>query len=127
MSIRRALLISAVLLTGVASAGYAQQSTELYIPLGKSPGVSEQYTTLGTIESVNQREGTITVLQSGQHYTIRFTPETKVYLDHSAMKQPNRPGTIADCKPNRTVEVKYRDNKRGEVAEWIKVQMPEGQ
>ncbi len=41
--------LAVLLLAGTA---HAQQATEIYIPIGKSPGLSGKTTVIGTIENV---------------------------------------------------------------------------
>jgi hypothetical protein len=54
---------------------------------------------------------------------MKFTAATIIYLDKSKLKLQNKIGSWADVKPGMTAEVKYIDNKPGNPAEWIKVQV----
>ena len=112
----------AAFLAIVSSAG-AQKATELYIPIGKSPGLSDKYTFMGTIDDVNYQNGTLSMSHDSNHYTVTITDQTKIYLDKSLMKQSSTYGDMADCRKGMTAEVKFEDNTPGKPAEWIKLQI----
>ena len=105
-----------------AFAAHAEKSTELYIPIGESPGLSGEYTVLGKIEQVNLQSRTLRMSAASGSYTVKLTKGTSIYLDRSKMKATNTYGTLADCKAGDTVEVKFEDNSRNKPIEWIKVQ-----
>ncbi len=114
----RAIALAALLCTATAN---AQRATEVFIPIGQSPGVSGKYTTIGTVDSLNMKGGTLTVSDSGRTYVIRFTKKTRVYIDRSSYGKPNSRGTMGHCKTGMIVEVKYVENKADANAEWIKL------
>jgi hypothetical protein len=115
------------LLTAVLCAAsfclYAQKSTELYIPCGKSPGVSGKYSVMGKVEMLKAGDSTITIRQETGIKSMRFTAATIIYLDKSKLKLQNKKGSWADIKPGMMAEAKYKDNKPGGPVEWIKVQI----
>ncbi len=49
-----AIGVAFALLTGLSIA-FAQKTTERYIPIGQSPGLSGEYTKIGNIEAVSAR------------------------------------------------------------------------
>ncbi len=106
------------LLWGI-SAAHGQNATEIFIPLGQSPGLSHKYTYVGTIDKVNKQQRTIT---AGGH-AIKITSKTKIWLDRTKLKLSNQIGSFADLKVGGKVEVKYDDPARREVAEWVKAQV----
>lgn len=114
-----ALTVALTLSTGSGLA--AQEATERYIPVGQSPGVSGIYTDLGTVSEVDQEGRTITVQHEGGSRTIRVTPDTRIWLDRSRLRQVNSVGTFSDLGVGRTVEIRYQDRDTREVADWIKV------
>ena len=118
---QRALL--AALLLGIASAGFAQKATEMFIPLGQSAGLSGKHTMLARVQSVNEAQRSITLVQDGTATTVRLGARTPVWLDRSKQQQANGVATLADVKPGMAAEVKFEKNNRsaGE-AEWVKVQ-----
>lgn len=101
----------------------AQKSTELYIPIGKSPGLSGKYTVLGEVENINLQDSTLTIMVEGTSQIIAIKGQPKFMLDYSGAKLPNKIGSLADIKKGVIVEVKYRHNKPGDSIEWIKCAM----
>ncbi|MDH3672416.1 MAG: hypothetical protein OES46_14875 [Gammaproteobacteria bacterium] len=109
-----------LLLLGSISFAYAQKATEIFIPMGKSPGLSySNYTYMGKIESVNKQKRTI----KADGRNIRVSRDTKIWLDRTALKATNIAGRFADLQAGRQVEIKYADAERRQVAEWIKVKV----
>ena len=121
----RALIV--VALSSISQAALAQRTTEQFIPLGQSPGVSNVLSYIGEIESVDQSASTVTVAGPDGSMTFRMTDSTDVWLDRSGMQQSNEVGSPADLAAGRRVEVKYQDPETREVAEWIKVAAAAGE
>ncbi|HUL10631.1 MAG TPA: hypothetical protein VLU73_00445 [Methylococcaceae bacterium] len=124
MSIR-SLFCLALLLAFPAVAPNAQQATEMYIPIGASPGVSTITSIIGKIAAVDEQNRTITVSDASGTATVAVPDETPVWLDRSKATGTNQRGSAADLKAGLTVEVKYREAARGSslTAEWIKIEM----
>jgi hypothetical protein len=116
------LAIVVVALGGTLEAS-GQQATEMFIPIGQSPGLSGKESVIGTLESVDQGKGMVTITSPSGTQTVRFTDRTLIWLDRSLQKQPNQNGAIADLQQGRTVEIKVRKGEPKTVAEWIKVQL----
>jgi len=114
-----------VLLWSVTSYAYGQKATEMYIPLGQSPGLSDKYTLIGVIEKFNVQEQTISVVGPSGTRTVKITNRTKIWLDRSKLKLTNLKGSSTDLKIGRRVEVMHEDYDRKEFAEWVKVQITE--
>jgi hypothetical protein len=107
---------------------YGQKSTEMYIPIGKSPGLSDKYTTIGAVEQLDTQARTLTCKDTrGVTVEVAVDEKTRIWLDRSRLKLPNLYGSLMDCEQGLLVEVKYRNNERkpGAVADWIKVQATE--
>ena len=102
---------------------YAQKETEVFIPLGKSPGVSNKYSVIGKVETVNINDSVITITQDANIKTCKINSRTEVYLDKSNLKLTNTKGSFADIKKGQLVEAKYKDNKPSDVIEWFKVKI----
>ncbi len=100
---------------------HAQQTTERYIPIGASPGLSGAYNWIGEITDVDRQAGTVTVRNEQGNRTIRITDTTDVWVDRTAMQRTNTTGSMTDLIVGRRVEIKYTDYTRREVADWIKV------
>jgi hypothetical protein len=108
-------------LVGAVSSARGQESTERFIPVGMSPGLSHQYTYIGEIEGVSAESRTITVTGPEGSRTISVTDQTRIWLDRTASKLTNLRGGFEDLQAGRRIEVKYVDYERKEVADWIKV------
>lgn len=113
--------VIAILLATQVS-GFAQKTTELYIPIGQSPGLSGKHTLIGKIVQVNALNNTITMADASGTYSVAMVPSTPIYLDKSKAGLPSSQGALADCKAGDSIEVKFVDNARSKPAEWIKVQ-----
>ena len=102
----------------------AQKATEVYIPIGKPPGVSGKSSVVGRITAVRPADRTITVSGPSRTWTGTLDDKTRVYLDRSALRLPSKSGTKADCCEGAQVEMKYT-GAPGEstTVEWIKVRV----
>jgi len=101
----------------------AQKTTEQFVPIGQSPGLSGKSTYLGAIEAADSVTQTVTA--GGR--SVQVTERTRIWLDRSGARQPNVAGSFADLQAGRRVEIKYEDEARRERADWIKVQADAGQ
>ena len=115
-----ALLISC--LSGAVLAR-GQEATERYIPIGQSPGLSRQYNYMGPIDAVDAENRTLTVAGPSGARVVKLTERTRIWLDRSMLESTSSSGSFEDCLLGRTVEVKYEDPSRRELADWIKVQI----
>jgi hypothetical protein len=106
---------------------YAQKATEIFIPVGKSPGLSGKHTSIGKITAIDTLNRTITVADSARSHDVKITERTKIWLDRSKLKLTNQKGAFTDLRKGLLVEVKYEVNqlKDKSPAEWIKVQIAE--
>ena len=113
-----ALLLCAALVSPVAM---GQQTTEQFIPIGKSPGISGKYSYIGVVVAVDEDSHTIDVESDRGTKTIRVTENTRMWLDRSKAKRTNPKANYADCEVGVTVEVMYlHDDKT--TADWIKIE-----
>jgi hypothetical protein len=122
------------LLAGVAVMGlwlgclvpiHGQEMTEMYIPIGQSPGVSGKSSVVGAIESINPQKLTLAVSGATGIQAIALTDRTRIWLDRTQARLPNQSGTLADLQKGLKVEVKFRDAGQKQIAEWVKVQVAE--
>jgi len=104
----------------------AQQTTERFIPVGQSPGISGTRSYLGEIVSVNLQRKTFTVRDAQGLRTIKVAPGTRIWLDRSAQQLTNVDGSMTDLEVGRRVEVLYVDDRRRDTADWIKVLVASG-
>ncbi|HEV8620747.1 MAG TPA: hypothetical protein VGQ79_06955 [Nitrospiraceae bacterium] len=100
-----------------------QQATEMFIPIGQSPGLSNKESVIGTLESVYPGKRMVTISNSSGSQTVGITDRTMIWLDRSEQKQPNQNGGINDLQKGRKIEIKVRKGEAKAVAEWIKVQV----
>ena len=98
----------------------AHPATELYIPIGKSPGISNVKSYLGKIQALRETEGGFSMTVDDGEKTIDVSEQTKIYVD-TGKRSPNRIGSEEDCEVGRTVEVYLDDDG---MAYWVKVQVP---
>lgn len=108
---------------------HGQKATEMFIPIGQSPGQSGTVTIIGAIDAVNAQEQSVSIVGTTGTWSAQITGRTKIWLDRSKLRMPNQYGTFADLQKGRMVEVKYEDradkDKGKGPAEWIKVQIAE--
>lgn len=105
-----------------ASDAMAQKSTEVYIPLGQSPGASGVSTVRGRVERISDVDSTIALQLEGRRMFFKVAANTAIYLDKSKIGLTNTEGIFADIKPGLMIEAKFPDNDKDGFAEWVKVQ-----
>lgn len=103
--------------TGVV---HAQQATERYIPIGMSPGVSNEESFIGTITDIDYTNHKMEV--RGTEGTITVSPgeSTRYYLDRTKRKMSNQTATIRDCEVGLKLEIRILAD--GSV-DWIKIDL----
>lgn len=101
------------------SLAYGHQATEMFIPLGQSPGLSSKYTYVGKIDGIDKQQRTI---EAGG-LTIKITDTTKIWLDQTKLQRINQVGSFADLEQGQKIEIKYLDPDHRQVAEWVKVEV----
>jgi hypothetical protein len=116
----------ALALCALARDAHAQQTTERFIPVGQSPGISGTRSYLGEIVSVNLQRKTFTVRDAQGLRTIKVAPRTRIWLDRSAQQLTSQTGSMTDLAVGRRVEVLYVDDRRKDTADWIKVVVASG-
>ena len=124
MSKRTLAIVLALAATSASAAvAAAQEATEVFIPIGKSPGVSKQQTVMGTVDTADEKGRTLRITTPAGAITVAVTDKTRIFRDKSALKQPNEAGVFADLQKGRTVEVKLEPGESQRRAEWIKVRI----
>lgn len=121
LSGQRSIVLSLMCVMVSASLALAQQTTEKYIPIGYSPGMSGKYTYVGVIVAIDRDAHTISVEHDGVRKAIKVSSETRIWIDQSKGRRESLDGAYADCEVGRRVEVKYRGNDEG-LADWIKIE-----
>jgi hypothetical protein len=120
---RTATWVLTAALVFASSGAYGQQATEMHIPIGKSPGLSGKVTYIGQVGKTDAEARTVADSTGG--WTATVTARTRIWLDRSSIKQPNREGTFADLVAGRVMEIKYegKEKVKSGPAEWIKVEV----
>lgn len=108
----------AVLMLATAVA-HAQQATERYIPIGKSPGVSSEESFIGTITDIDYTIHKMEVRGAEGRITVTPAESTRYYLDRTKRKRSNQTATFRDCEVGVKVEIKIKAD--GSV-DWIKIE-----
>jgi len=120
---RASLTTGALLLALLASVAVAraQKTTEQFIPIGQSPGLSSIVTDIGAIAAADDTARTITLDPASGGRKVEVTERTRIWLDRSGLGRGSVEGRFIDLKVGRQVEVKYENDVRRANAEWIKV------
>ena len=98
----------AIVVLCAGPAAHGQRSTEQYIPIGMSPGVSQKYTSLGVIDTVSARQRTATITEPNARRTVRITDKTHIWLDRSKLRLPNLRGRFEDLQASGQLERLHR-------------------
>ncbi len=110
---------------GLALAGavpvWAHPATELYIPIGKSPGVSHVKTRIGRIQSLAAALSGLTLATDAGPAYVAAGRATRIYLQFADPSRANQLGSYADCKQGLMAEAFIAED--GSVP-WIKVLVP---
>ena len=116
-------LATAAALCLAVSGAQAQRETEMFVPIGQSPGLSGKHTLLGTVMAIDSAQRSLTVKDAaGAEVRVQTIDITRQWLDRSTLSQPNRKANAADYRVGMTVEVKLRNNDRAlGMAEWVKL------
>lgn len=112
-----------VALAAFAGAASAQQATEQFIPIGQSPGAVTMQGELSAAVAPAAVGGETSFSMMGadaQQRSYAIGPRTRIYIDRSALGQPNTMGSAADLRAGRAIEVSVAD-PAARVALWIKV------
>ncbi len=99
-----------------------QQQTEIYIPIGESPGLSGTHTDVGQILSFDADSRTLSLAAEGGTRPVRITSDTDIWLDRSGAKLRNVGGGVSDLVSGRRAEVKCMDPTKRQSAAWVKVE-----
>lgn len=100
----------------------AQETTEQFIPIGQSPGVSSAQSYIGAIADVDANQKTLTTTANNGGPVVKITERTRIWIDRSKRGAPSVVGGIKDLEKGRRIEIKYEDAERRAFAEWIKVE-----
>ena len=99
-----------------------QKVTEQFIPMGESPGISGEYSVLGTIASLDAESKLVVIDTADGEVTAEVTESTFVYADRTAQGQTNEQVSFAALEVGLEVEVlsEEHENMGSGPAAWIK-------
>ena len=118
----RGLSASMLIFLALASSlAVGQETTEQFIPIGKSPGISGEYSYVGVVVAVDTEAHTIDVQSDRGTKTFRVSKKTRMWLDRSKARRSNPEASYADCEVGVTVEVMYLHDDET-TADWIKIE-----
>ena len=106
---------------GGSSLTYAQQTSEQFIPIGMSPGISNKYSYIGKITAIEATTKTISMQSDKGPRTITISPITRIWLDRSKNKKSNIVASFDDIKIGRDVEVMH-GHENENTAIWVKIE-----
>lgn len=112
-----AVVVAASLLG--ASPANGQQATEVYIPIGESPGVSAKASRTGVIHRVDYASYSIEIRVGGELRSVSVDSTTQYFIDRSKQRRKSATGTLMDCKKGQTIEVWTLGD---DIAKWIKIE-----
>jgi len=123
---RSALCVLTILAMALISPSdaWAQRSTEQFVPIGQSPGLSGIVTYTGEVAEIDPVARTITLrgtTDPGQ-VTVAVVRSTRVWLDRSSVGRSSLIGRFGDLVPGTVVEIHFQDPERRQIAAWIKVE-----
>lgn len=124
----RTLMLALVTSFTLASAASAQRATEQFIPIGQSPGAVTMQGALGAVAEPAAAGGEASFVMTAaaadgaaaQERAYTIGPQTRIYVDRSALGQASTLGSMDDLRAGRVVEVCIAD-AASRVALWIKV------
>lgn len=111
-------VVAVTMFAMILPASQAQEATERYIPIGESPGVSDDGSLIGVVDELDYESGELRVRVDNEMKTVFVDRKTRYYIDRSASRRSNVLGTLRDCRAGRRVEVAMNQNG---TAEWIKI------
>ena len=114
------ILLAVSLFLGFAGS-YAQQTTEKFIPIGMSPGVSGKSSYQGSITAVNSGDNSFSMQTDGDIKIIGVASTTRIWLDRSRSRKSNLDGEFSALKTGSRVEV-LADPTDMTKAVWIKIE-----
>ena len=111
--------ITAVMILA-SNVAHGHEATEVYIPIGSSPGVSKTSSLLGKISRLDYETGNIELSDTKGPKSVSVASSTLYYLDRSKYGKKSETGNMQDCKVGRYIEINVTDT--GDV-KWVKIQV----
>ena len=107
-----------MIMTACPTGAWAQRSTEQFVPIGQSPGLSGVVTVAGEIAGSDPVARTITLRRDTdpRPVTVAVVRSTRIWLDRSSVGRPSLTGRFADLVPGSVVEIHFQDPERRQIA-----------
>ena len=120
----RILAAAIALMLADVPVAVGQQTTEQFIPIGESPGLSGVVTYVGEIVAIDPGASSLTMRRPGDAgaATVTVADDTRIWLDRSTIGLPNVTGNFADLTIGGVAEIHFRDSEQRRTAAWIKIQ-----
>jgi hypothetical protein len=99
----------------------AQQTTEKFIPIGMSPGVSNKVSFQGEISGTDRVAKSFSIRVDDSSKTFSVTPSTHIWLDRSKVRKPSIDGSFDNLETGRWIEIRYNSDDPT-LADWIKIE-----
>lgn len=122
-NLHRMIVVLATVHAFGAPVANAQQTTERYIPIGQSPGVSGAYSYIGRVIAIDPGRQTLSVDDHRGVHLIKVAATTSIWIDRSKSNRQNLVASYGDCKVGARVEVMYEPGDET-TARWIKIEAP---
>lgn len=116
---RIATIFLATLFLIVGNTALSQQATEVYIPIGKSPGVSGRDSVIGSISSVDHERYRMTISVAGEMRIVKMSKATRYYVDKTRTRKQNKTSSFEDCEVGQRIEAYVDDDGN---AVWVKIE-----
>ena len=116
--------VAMMLVLSGSHAADAQRTTEQFIPIGQSPGLSGVVTLVGEIVAVDPGAGSFTLRRPGDADTVTatVTNDTRIWLDRSSIGLASVTGGFGDLFVGGVAEIHFRDQEARRDAAWVKIQ-----
>ncbi len=96
MQMQKLTIAIPILWLFAASPTLAQQQTEIYIPIGGSPGLSGTHADVGQIQDFDAGSRTLSLAAQGGTRPVHISSDTQLWLDRIGAKLRNTGGSISD-------------------------------
>lgn len=119
---RTATVFLGTLFLIIGNTALSQQATEVYIPIGQSPGVSGRDSIIGSISTVDRERYRMMISVAGETKMVTMTPATRYYLDKTRARKQNKTSSFEDCEVGQRIEAYVDDDGN---AVWVKIEAPD--
>lgn len=120
--IRAGLAICLLAVVGpCVTAAHAQQTTEQFIPIGMSPGVSGKSSYIGSIIAVDEDGQKVSLRSDSGARTLKISASTRIWLDRSKSGKSSVEGGFGDLRTGLRIEA-LPSGEDSQTAAWVKIE-----